>query len=62
MNRKKREEVLKELTKKANEEFFKELMKEDNDVNDADLGGDKLKEHVRRILEGTEIHLPGESE
>lgn len=61
MNKKTRQQNLKELTKKANDEFFSELMKEDADDNKADLG-DELKEHVRRVLEGTEIHLPGEDE
>ena len=61
MNKKKRQETLKAMVKQANEEFFRELMKDETDANDANEG-DELKAYVRRILESTEIHLPGESE
>lgn len=62
MNKKSRMDALKAITKKANEEFFKELMKEETDINDASDQDAELKNYVRQILEGTEIHLPGESE
>lgn len=62
MNKKQRELALKELTKKANADFFKEILNEETgDANDLATGEDaELKELVKKILQQTEIHLPGE--
>jgi hypothetical protein len=67
MDKKNREQSIKEMTKRANEAFFHDLMKEETDSNKADLTNESaelksLKEYVRQSLESIETHLPGEDE